>query len=397
MKPCIMHFDMDAFFAAVEQRDNPSLRGVPVVIGADPKGGKGRGVVSTASYEARKFGIRSAMPISEAYRRCPGARFLFPRMERYAELSRYIISLCERYTPDIEQISLDEAFLDCTASLSLFGGVEAIASGIKSDIKRYTDLTASIGVSAVKSIAKICSDMHKPDGLTICPQGTERDFIAHLPISVLWGAGKKSVGFLNSLGYTRVGDIAALSEAHALSLLGASGLHLWKMANAIDEREVVSTTQQQKSLSEEHTFMTDITAEQEIEMTLVRLVDGIVARIRHEGFVARTVTLKIRFSDFTTHTRSRSYENYLDDFRTIKQSVLELLRSVPLIMPVRLIGASLSGLQSVQIREPSLFDSTADGSSVQDEVLTQMREKYGSKITRAVLLPARRIDGGRSE
>lgn len=397
MKPSIIHFDMDAFFAAVEQRDNPSLKGRPVVIGADPKNGKGRGVVSTASYEARKYGIRSAMPVSEAWRRCPDAVFLPPRMRRYEEISCHIMHLCERYTPDIEQISLDEAFLDCSASLSLFGGAEAIARGIKNDIFQTTGLSASIGISAIKSIAKICSDMQKPDGFTVCPPGKERDFIAALPLSVLWGAGKKGVAFLNSLGYTKVGDIAALSEKHMQSLMGASGIHLWRMANAIDEREVESKSQQQKSVSEEHTFMNDVSDTETLENTLISLIDGVVATIRRRGIMARTVTLKIRFSDFTTLTRSKTYENYLDDFRTIKESVLELLRKIPVIMPVRLIGASLGGLRGGCVREPSLFDNDDDSSDAQDEVLSQMREKYGTKITRAALLPPRRIDGGRSK
>ena len=232
-----LHLDMDAFFAAIEQLDHPELRGKPVVVGADPKAGRGRGVVSTCSYEARVYGIRSAMPISRAYKLCPHAVYVFPRGHRYSEMSRVIMHILQHYAPDVEQISIDEAFLDITSTSKLYGSAEKLASSLKEEIRAQTCLTASVGIAPSKFVAKIASDLKKPDGLVIVEQDSVRDFLAPLDISRMWGIGPKSLPYFHRLGIHTIGDLARFSQAELFRQFGQSGIHFWHLANGID-REI---------------------------------------------------------------------------------------------------------------------------------------------------------------
>ena len=300
----IMHLDMDAFFAAIEQLDNPEYRGKPVVVGADPQGGKGRGVVSTASYEARTYGIHSALPISQAYRLCPHAIFVRGRIQRYVELSRKIIEIIKNYSPVVEQISIDEAFVDISGSLRLLGSAKEIAVKLKADILQQTGLKASVGIAPNKFIAKIASDLEKPDGLTICEQGHEKAFLAPLPIRKLWGVGARTEERLQKLGIHTIGDIAAFDVKKLTEKLGVWGFGLWKLANGIDNRKI-GTQHKRKSISEERTFNEDVADYTTVEKTLFKIADELSRTMRRKALKGRTITLKLRLEGFDTFTRSK--------------------------------------------------------------------------------------------
>ena len=252
----IVHVDMDAFFASIEQRDRPSLRGKPVVVGSDPKGGKGRGVVSTCSYEARKYGIHSAMPISIAFRKCPQAVFLPVDMDKYAEASDQIYEILYSFSPDIEPISIDEAFLDITGSYHLFGTPLDTGSLIKAKVRKLTGLTASVGIAPTKMAAKIASDIDKPDGLVEVTKESLVDFLRPLEVRKIWGLGKKCEDELARIGIRTIGDIAARDPDELENILGKVGLEFWRLAHGIDERTVESAGEA-KSISNEITFDID--------------------------------------------------------------------------------------------------------------------------------------------
>lgn len=387
-----LHVDMDAFFASIEQSDNPEYRGRPVVVGADPEGGTGRGVVSAASYEARKFGIHSAMPISEAYRRCPGGVFVYPRMRRYSEVSHAIMEILGTFSPLIEQISVDEAFMDCTGTERLFGPPRELGMRIKKAIKKKTGLTASVGIASNKSIAKIASDLEKPDGLTICPFGSEEEFLSPLPIEKLWGAGKKTVLYLNSIGLHKIGDIARSPCDDMEKRLGKWGIHLWMLARGIDDRNI-STDYSQKSISEEHTFGKDTNDAAVIEQTLLSLADQVARRTRKHGARGRTVTLKIRLEGFDTYTRSRTLPFPVNDTFTIRDTAEELFRKFDCRgKRVRLVGVKISNLTgSGEQPQLDLFDAASCDPGLGrkekiEEILDTLRERHGSHVRRASLL-----------
>ncbi len=390
----IVHVDMDAFFAAVEQLDHPEYSGRPVVVGADPKGGKGRGVVSASSYEARTFGIHSALPISLAYQRCPDAVFVYPRMERYCELSDEIMEILGGFSPLVEQLSIDEAFLDCTGTERLFGPPEKLGAKIKATVKAKTGLTASVGIASNKSIAKIASDLQKPDGLTICPFGAEREFLAPLPVSKLWGAGKKTVEHLNSLGFRTAGDIAALPGGVLEKKLGKWGLHLWYLANGVDDRPV-SGEWTPKSVSEEHTYENDESDTAVVESTILQLSDQVARRTRRSFLRGRTITIKIRLTGFETFTRSRTLNGPVNDMVSIRDTALALFREFDRKgKRVRLIGVKISNLEECAEYEARQLDLFGDTESTlshprQDkieEVLDGLRDNFGRHVTRASLL-----------
>ncbi len=391
----IIHVDMDAFFASVEQRDFPEYRGRPVVVGADPREGRGRGVVSAASYEARRYGIRSAMPISQAYRLCPEAVFVEPRYREYSALSDEIMSILERFSPAVEPISIDEAFLDCTGTERLLGSTKEVAIKIKSAIREATGLTASVGVASCKSVAKIASDLDKPDGITICPAGFERGFLAPLPLERLWGAGPKTVQHLRSFGFKTMGDIASASVVELTTMLGAWGERLWLLANGIDERPV-ETTYIRKSISEEHTFETDEDRGDSIELTLLRLSDELAYRVRACSLGGRTITLKIRLEGFETYSRSLTLDRPIHDALSIRDTARDLFRDFDRgARRVRLVGVKLSNLVSVEAAPaPQLELFRDEGPAGEDDlkkekiedVLGNLRENFGSRIKRASLL-----------
>jgi nucleotidyltransferase/DNA polymerase involved in DNA repair len=248
---------MDAFFAAVEQRDRPELRGRPVIVGADPKGGRGRGVVSTASYEARRFGVGSAMPISQAWRACPHGIYVRPDMERYARESRRVMDILRRFTDRVEPVSIDEAFLDVTAGARALGPGETVARRLKDEIQGETALTASVGVATSKLVAKVASDMRKPDGLVVVPPGEEAAFLAPLHVRRLWGVGPRMEEQLAKLGVVTIGDLAALEPTRLERRLGTHGHDLQLLARGIDGREVHADSEEAKSIGQEHTFGSD--------------------------------------------------------------------------------------------------------------------------------------------
>lgn len=345
MERTILHVDMDAFYAAVEQRDRPECRGRPVIVGADPKGGRGRGIVATCSYEARRFGVHSAQPISEAWKLCPGGVYLLPDMRKYARESGLIMGILSDFTDLVEPVSVDEAFLDVTGCRRLFGPGEVIARKLRERIRRELDLTASVGVAANKFVAKVASDLEKPDGLVVVEPGREREFLAPLAIGRLWGIGPKTEARLKALGVGTVGQLAALGAGEAARLLGDHGERLWLLACGIDDRPVSAGTGC-RSIGHEVTFERDTADRLRLRNTLLDLSERVARRLRAEGVRARTVTLKFRRSDFTTSTRRRSLAEAVDTAEAVFPVALELFGGLFRDgMEVRLLGVTASGLE----------------------------------------------------
>jgi nucleotidyltransferase/DNA polymerase involved in DNA repair len=384
----ILHVDMDAFFAAVEQRDRPELRGKPVIVGADPRGGRGRGVVSTASYEARRFGVGSAMPISEAWRRCPHGVYVHPDMAKYSRESDRIMEIFHRFTDLVEPVSIDEAFLDVTGSARAMGTGEEIARRLKRDILEATRLTASVGVASSKLVAKIASDMRKPDGLVVVPPGEERAFIAPLPVRRLWGVGPKMEESLARLGIVTIGDLASLEAARLERRLGTHGHDLQKLARAEDDRDVVAEGAGAKSLGQEHTYDRDTADPARLRATLLDLADGVAGRLRAHGLRARTVTLKYRDEDFHTTTHARTLAEGTDSGNALFRVASALFAEVHRGRKVRLLGIYTSrfGDEKPQL---ALFDEPSSPSPV-DTLRDQVKKRFGDEaITRASLLGRR--------
>jgi DNA polymerase IV len=385
----IFHIDMDAFFASVEQADNPEYAGKPVVVGSDPKGGSGRGVVSTCSYEARKYGIRSALPISKAYSLCPHAVFVRPRMGRYAQISEGIFEIFNQYTSLVEEVGIDEGFLDCTGSVKLFGTVEEIARRIQRDIYNTYHLTASIGIASNKSVAKIASDLNKPNGITLCEQGKEAEFLAPLSIGKLWGVGKKTFEKLEALHIRTIGDFAALGCASAQSIFGSQGESLWLLARGIDDRAVIPLPAERKSVSEEHTFERDTENESDIAAVMLRMCDAVTSRVRAMGLRGRTCALKIRLEGFETYTRQSTCDEAYNDMATLKNQAMTLYQNFDRKNKrVRLIGVGMTGFESVDCieKQGSLFPSEKSITRKSDKLLDEMRARFGKKICRGSLV-----------
>lgn len=380
---------MDAFFAAVEQRDHPRYRGRPVIVGADPKGGRGRGVVAACSYEARPFGIHSAMPIGRAYRLCPRAVFLPVRMERYQEVSERLFGIFARYTDLVEALSIDEAFLDVTGSTRLFGAAEAIARRIKADI-RQEELVASVGVAGSKFVAKVASDLGKPDGFVAVPPGQEKAFLAPLPVSRLWGVGAKTERLLRSLGLITIGAVAAWPEAALAARFGEAGRHLWALANGIDDRPV-TPEEAAKSIGAETTFAEDTADPRLLRETLLGLAERVGRRLRREGVRGGTVTLKVRFEPFETHTRARTLPAPTALADEIFPVAVELLAKARLPgRRIRLLGIAVSRLVPAEAagRQLPLFGEGAGRRERVAAVMDAVAARFGEEaLTRAALLP----------
>jgi nucleotidyltransferase/DNA polymerase involved in DNA repair len=383
---------MDAFYAAIEQRDRPELRGRPVIVGADPRGGRGRGVVSTASYEARRFGVGSAMPISRAYRLCPDGVYLPVDMEKYVAVSRQVMEVLRRYTDLVEPISIDEAFLDVTGSLRLKGTGETIARDLKQAIRRETQLTASVGVAPSKLVAKIASDLEKPDGLVVVPPGTEAAFLAPLPVRRLWGVGPKLEEALFRQGVATIGQLAALPDAALERRFGTHGHELLLLARGLDDRPVVADPDRAKSMGQEHTFGTDTAELPTLRRTLLSLADAVAARLRGHGLRGRTITLKYRDETFRTVTRAETLPDATDSGEVLFRTAWRLFEGVHGPRKVRLLGVYAShfagsGQLPLFAPEPSPADR------VRDEV---NRRFGGGALTRASLLgPGLRSRSGR--
>ncbi|MDD5450272.1 MAG: DNA polymerase IV [Candidatus Omnitrophica bacterium] len=377
-KKFIVHVDMDAFFAAIEQRDNPQYRLRPVVVGADPKGGKGRGVVSTASYEARRFGIHSAMPISIAYKKCPKAVFLPVDMEKYSLVSNQLYKILYNFTPNIEPISIDEAFLDITGSYHLFGTSLETCQLIKRQIKKETGLTASLGLAPIKMAAKIASDLEKPDGMVEVTQEGLLDFLWPLDVCKIWGLGQKSEAVLKNMGIMTIGDLAKRDVKELAALFGKTGAHFWRLANGIDEREV-ETQREAKSISNELTFDKDTLDRKRIEAAFVSLCEKVSGRLRHEGFKGKTITLKIRLQDFKTYTRAAALDKSTNFFDTIYKEIKYIYENFNNEGKlVRLIGVKVSNLIPADFDDTLFSDIIDKKNEAIHKAVDTIKERFGN-------------------
>lgn len=354
----IIHIDMDSFYASVEQRDHPELMGKAIAVGGAPEG-RG-GVVATASYEARKFGVHSAMPSKQALKLCPHLIFVYPRFAVYKEVSKQIRAIFRRYTDLIEPLSLDEAYLDVTDDKLGIGSAIDIAKQIKQEIKDQLRLTASAGISINKFVAKIASDMNKPDGLTfIGPSKIER-FIAQLPVEKFHGVGKVTAGKMKLRGLHKGEDLKKLSETELVNLFGKSGRFFYKIVRGIDNRPV-NPDQETKSISAEDTFSYDLTELEEMNAEIVKIANVVFKRMEQYQLSGRTITIKVKFSDFKQITRSRSFSEGTNKLNTIIDVARSLLSNIDFTSrSVRLLGVSLSnfdrpGEKNVKAYQPKLF------------------------------------------
>jgi DNA polymerase-4 len=379
----IVHVDMDAFYASVEQRDRPELRGRPVIVGADPKG---RGVVSAASYEARVFGVRSAMPISKAYRLCPQGVYLPVDMKRYAHVSGEIMAILGDFTPLVEPVSVDEAFLDLTGTQSLWGPPAEAVRRIKARICEETGLTASAGLAANKFVAKVASDLEKPDGLVVVPAGGEAAFLAPLPIERLWGVGKATAKELGTLGVATIGQLQALSPRALTARLGPHGPDLLALAFGRDDR-AVEPFSPPKSMGSEETFERDCRDVGRLEETLRGQAERVARELRAEGLAACRVTLKLRWADFKTLTRSHTGDPTQDGLEIYRRAATLLARE-RLVQAVRLIGVSASTFRPQARGQLPLLDPAA----VRREQLARAVDRITGRYGRSAILPARLVD-----
>lgn len=356
MKRSIIHVDMDAFFAAVEQRDHPEWRGKAVIVGSPPDQ---RGVVSTCSYEARKFGVRSAMSSREAWQRCPEGIFVRPDMSRYQKASDQVFSIFTRYTPHVEPISVDEAFMDISGVLRLFGTPLEIAAKIRADIKKEVGLNASIGIASNKFLAKLGSEKAKPDGVFVMPESKEDiiAFLGKLNVGELWGVGGVTRKKLEQAGFFKVRDLQLANPDHLAHLLGQRfAEHLLNLSVGDDSREVEESTPE-KSISREHTFLEDVSDRNILCATLKDLCDDVGSRLRAQGYLATVGRIKLRWSDFSTITRQCQFDSALCDDFSIRDAALALLNKESIRAPVRLIGVGVSSLTKTSCEQLSLFDN----------------------------------------
>lgn len=376
----ILHVDLDAFYAAVEARENPALVGRPIVVGADPRGGRGRGVVAAASYEARAFGIHSAMPISQAYRRCPTAAYLRPRGRLYAAVSERFMNILARYTDLVEPLSIDEAFLDVTASRALFGDGERIARRIKEEVRREERITASIGVAPSKFLAKIASDLGKPDGLVLVPADGIDAFLRDLPVQRLWGAGPRSLAGFQRLGAATIGAVARLPVERLVEVFGEGlGHHFHALASGRDPRAVVAD-HQRKSVGRESTFAEDVHDRAEVERTLLELVEQVTRRLRRHGMMGQTVHLKLRTADFTTVTRQEQLPAPADTTDALWPAARRLLAKADQTrQAIRLVGISVTLFEGE--RQLALF-SRDDRHRRVAKAVDRLTEKFGADVVK---------------
>lgn len=337
----IAHADMDAFYASVEQLDDPTLRGKPLLVGPRSR----RGVVLTASYEARPFGVGSAMPMAQALDRCPHAIVVPPRFERYTEISTRIMQVFDTFSPTVEPLSLDEAFLDLSGAEGLFGPPEVMGRRIKDAVRSATGLAVTVGIASTKHVAKIASALHKPDGLTVVEHASTRAFLAPLPVERMWGVGPKMKARLNALGFITIGDLARAEPSDLRHRLGQHGTHLHTLARGEDPRSVESR-RQERSIGSERTLESDVRRIEDIEMHLRRAADRVSARLRRKALKARGVRIKLKRTDFTLHSRQCHIEPATDLGEVLFQSGRALLPELLPLAPFRLIGLAAFDLDS---------------------------------------------------
>ena len=384
----ILHLDLDAFFCAVEETQNPDLRGKPFAVGGKPNE---RGVVASCSYAARKLGVRSAMPMSRAIRLCPGLIVVPGRHRLYGEVSRQVMEILHSVTGLVEQISIDEAFLDIS---DIRDEPERFARGLQARIRDEVHLPCSVGVASNKLTAKIATEVGKalalkrikaqglvepPNAVTVVPVGKEAEFLNPLPAEMLWGVGPKTSQRLTELGIHTIGDIAKWPEAELIRLFGENGRDLARHAKGIDDRPIV-TEHEAKSISQETTFSVDVRADKALEKTVREQSAEVARQLRRENLAGRTIKLKLRWPDFTTLTRQTTLANPTDMDDEIAKTALELLRSVRKSnQAVRLIGVGVSGLGE-PVRQLGLWDFDSEKSRKLQEVLDSLQEKYGKKV-----------------
>ena len=389
-----MHVDMDAFFASVEQLDHPEYKGHPVIVG----GLSSRGVVATASYEARKFGVHSAMPISRAKKLCPHGIYVYPNMARYKEISQIIHKVMEEFTPIIEPLSLDEAFLDVTGITHKFTGPKALGRAIKDRVFEETGLIISAGLAPNKFLAKLASDLDKPDGLVVIPYGKECESLANLPIKRIWGVGPSTERRLKDGGFALIKDVQALSDEKPLvPYVGNQARRIWELARGIDERSVEPDRQIQ-SVGNEETYESDVEDPTVIDLELHYFANRVAKRLRKYGLMGHTVSIKVRYNDFKTVSRQKRLDSATDQERIIYDtSVLlwnKLMRTAPLpqfdtsvldmpIKPIRLLGVTVSGLSTEGIVQDDLFSI---GTDEKDEKLSTVLDSLASKFGEGAIM-----------
>ncbi len=387
----VLHADMDAFYAAVEQFDRPELRGKALLIG----GTGPRGVVSTASYEARPFGVGSAMPMALARRRCPHAIVLPPRFERYHAVSKVVMDTLGAFSPLVEPLSLDEAFVDMTGCEALFGDPRAMGESVRRAVFEATRLTVSVGVSATKYVAKVASDARKPDGLTVVGPSEVAGFLHPLPIDRLWGVGARTCSRLRARGLDTIGDVAATPLDDLERWFGRLGAHLHALAHGRDGRAVIPE-RDAKSIGSEHTLDADIAGEAAIRPWLLRAADTVAHRLRAEGLAARGVRVKLRTADFRLHTRQTLLGAPTHATRPLAEAAQALLREFDLRTPVRLVGVAAFDLRedddnADEVHQLDLFDAPREGHDERlDRTLDVVHERFGE----GALTRARHLDRG---
>lgn len=408
MRRWIMHVDMDAFFASVEQLDHPEYKGHPVIVG----GLSSRGVVATASYEARKFGVHSAMPISRAKKLCPHGIYVYPNMARYKEISQIIHKVMEEFTPIIEPLSLDEAFLDVTGITHKFTGPKALGRAIKDRVFEETGLIISAGLAPNKFLAKLASDLDKPDGLVVIPYGKECESLANLPIKRIWGVGPSTERRLKDGGFALIKDVQALSDEKPLvPYVGNQARRIWELARGIDERPVEPDRQIQ-SVGNEETYESDVEDPAVIDLELHYFANRVAKRLRKYGLMGHTVSIKVRYKDFKTVSRQKRLDSSTDQERVIydtsvllwnklmrdalstKQEEREVMGATPRpkfdnsilevpVKPIRLLGVTISGLSTEGIVQDDLFSIEADE---KDEKLSTVLDSLSSKFGEGAIM-----------
>lgn len=378
----ILHVDLDAFYASVEARDDPKLRGRPVIVGGHSR----RGVVLAASYEVRRFGVRSAMSMVEARRRAPDAIVVPPRFHAYAEASEAVFAIFRAVTPEVEPLSLDEAFLDVTRSRALFGSGETIARSIRARIAAEVGLPASAGIAAAKFVAKIASDLAKPNGQLVVPEAETRRFLAVLPVSRLWGVGPKTEARLGALGLRTLGDVAAARPEWLEAQLGDGGRHFWLLAQGIDDRSV-EPDREAKSIGSEDTFERDVVDRERLLSSIHSQALRVARRLRAGGVRARTIVLKLKSADFRLTTRRVSLPEATDDGQAIFAAAELLLGDARSVGPVRLTGVAAMNLEA-EPRQLSLLEPGGQKKQALNRTLDRIADRFGSAaIVTADLVP----------
>ena len=380
--PDIIHVDMDCFFAAVEVKDNPDHAGKPVIVGAQPGT---RGVVAACSYEAREYGVHSAMPISRAYKLCPHGVYLTPNGKRYVEESKAIRGIFHDFTPLVEPISLDEAFLDVSGSHRMFGTSVVIGRAIKRRILEETGLVASAGIAPTKFVAKIASDLEKPDGFVVVGDDEVLDFLEPLDVRKIWGVGKATWKKLEKIGIRTIGDVRGFPVEEIERMFGVHGRHLHNLSFGRDDRSV-NPEDDRKQVGAEHTFGEDVSDMKEVERTLLFLSDKVASRLLKKGYKGRKVTLKLRDETFRTVTRCRTLDSRIVSTDDIYSAAVDIFHGEDLGgKKVRLVGVSVSGFE--EAAQTSLFEKTSEKKNRIQEVVSDIRDRFGKKaITRASLI-----------